>query len=104
METTKAQMTVPTISHSSRHRAGQSDNGWLGGRRGLILAGGVAAAGAALALGQHWLAAADLVPLLFALPCAAMMLMCMRGNHGERASASTASEQNEPSTIFDNRN
>jgi len=36
-------------------------------------------AGAALALSQHWLTVVDLVPLLFVVPCAVMMFMCMKG-------------------------
>jgi hypothetical protein len=39
----------------------------------------------ALALTQHWLAVAELGPLLFLLPCALMMFMCMKGmNHGQQ--------------------
>jgi hypothetical protein len=83
LETINTQVTNPTASNSSCHLTGQSSYGWLGGQRGLIIAGLVAAAATALALSQHWLAAADLVPLLFVLPCGAMMLMCMKDNHGE---------------------
>ena len=97
-------MTNPTASNSSCHRTGQSSHGWLGGQRGLIIAGLVAAAATALALSQHWLAAADLVPLLFVLPCAAMMLMCMKGNHGEQTNASAASAENGTPSITDTRN
>lgn len=51
----------------------------LSGRRGLLVGVAAAAAAIALALGQHWLAIADLVPLLVVLPCAVMMFHCMKG-------------------------
>jgi len=58
---------------------------WLSGRRGVVIVIAVAAiaAAAALALSQSWLAVADLVPLLYVLPCAAMMFVCMR--HGQQS-------------------
>jgi hypothetical protein len=56
--------------------------GWLSGRRGFAIAAVAAALTAAFALGQHWLTVADLVPLLFVLPCAAMMLRCLKGADG----------------------
>jgi hypothetical protein len=50
----------------------------------------------ALALGQHSLAAANLLPLLYVLPCAAMMFMCMKGmHHGQPKGAAQTSSQNE---------
>jgi len=46
----------------------------------------------ALGLGQNWLTIAGLLPLLYLLPCAAMMFMCMKGmNHGPQATAAPAS-------------
>ena len=46
----------------------------------------------ALALNQHWLTIADLPLLLFLLPCAVMMLMCMKGmNHGQQTAGAQAS-------------
>jgi hypothetical protein len=56
--------------------------GWLSGRRGFVIAAIAAAVPTAFALGQHWLTVADLVPLLFVLPCAAMMLKCLKGANG----------------------
>jgi len=56
---------------------------WLGRRRGAVIAVAGIAAAAALALSQSWLAVADLVPLLYVLPCAAMMFVCMR--HGQQS-------------------
>ena len=56
---------------------------WLGRRRGAVIAVAAIAAGAALALSQSWLAAADLAPLLYVLPCAAVMFVCMR--HGQQS-------------------
>ena len=46
----------------------------------LAIIAAVAGTAIALALGQNWLAAADLLPLLYVLPCAAMMFACMRGH------------------------
>jgi hypothetical protein len=92
METPSIQGTVPATSNSSYHGTGQDTRSWLGGRRGLIIAGAVAAVAAAFALGQHWLAAADLVALLFIVPCVAMIFM-MHGSHGQPTNAPPASTQ-----------
>jgi hypothetical protein len=51
----------------------------LRGHRGLFL--GVLVAGLGIFAGSIWLGAAALLPLLYSLPCAAMMAMCMKG-HG----------------------
>jgi hypothetical protein len=50
----------------------------------------VFAAVTGLVLSQHWLGIADLVPLLFVLPCMAMMFMCMKAmNHGRHEDSAT---------------
>jgi hypothetical protein len=60
----------------------------------------VAAAAIALALSQHWLAIADLVPLLVVLPCAVMMFTCMKGmNRGQQADTAQTSLQNGAPTL-----
>jgi hypothetical protein len=88
-----------TIDHSCRQRfvlpRHRSSGPWmLGGRGGLMIAAVVApVAATALAVGQHWLALTDLVPLLFALPCAVMMFMCMKGHHKMQTNASPISTQ-----------
>jgi hypothetical protein len=47
-------------------------------------------------LSQHWLAIADLLPLLAVLPCAVMMLHCMQGmKRGPQTDTAQASLQNE---------
>jgi len=52
-------------------------------RTAWIMAGVGVVGLAALAVGANWIAFATLVPLLYVLPCAAMMFMCMKGmNHG----------------------
>ena len=91
METTNGLITTPPATgRSSCHNAAQGSRSWLGGWRGLAIAGVVIAAGAGLALNQHWLAIANLVPLLFVLPCMAMMFMCMKGmNHGRQTDPTT---------------
>lgn len=105
MGTTNGQAITPAADSSSCHVAGQGLSGWLNRRRGLVIAAAMAAAAAALALGQHWIAIADLVPLLFVVPCAAMMFMCMKGmNHGQQTDTTQTSPQNEAPTATDIRN
>src|SRR5438067_1601783 len=104
MGTTNTQVTTPAAGGSSCHGTGQGARGWLGGRRGLVIAAVVAAAATALAQGQHWLAVANLVPLLFVLPCAAMMFMCMKGNHGQQTNAPPAPTHGGTPSITDTRN
>jgi hypothetical protein len=86
METTNDLVTIPaTTGSSSCHGGGRDSGGWLTRRGGLVFGGGAVAAAVALALDQHWLTVADLPLLLFLLPCAVMMLMCMKGmNHGQQ--------------------
>ena len=77
-------MTTAASTEPSSPAGGSHDfGGWLRRRRGVIFAGGAGVAIAALAWGQQWLAVAQLTPLLFLLPCALMMFMCMK-NHGQR--------------------
>jgi hypothetical protein len=93
METKDVQMTTPAVP------------GWFDGRRGLVIALAVAAAAVAIAAGQHWLAVADLVPLLFVLPCAVMMFTCMKGmNRGEQIGATPATAPTDTPTAIDTRN
>lgn len=84
METTnKLTASSPAEGASSCHGSRNNSGSWLHGRRGLVVGGVVAVAAVALALSQSWLALPNLIPLLFVLPCALMMLMCMKGNHGQ---------------------
>ena len=55
--------------------------GYLTGRRGLYALALIAAA-AGLVLGGAWWGFAAILPLLYVLPCAAMMAMCMKGHGG----------------------
>lgn len=59
-------------------------------RRMLWIIAGVIVAGLTmLSLGENWIAFATLVPLLYLLPCAAMLFMCMKGmNNGPKSSSS----------------
>jgi hypothetical protein len=52
-------------------------SGGLRRHRGLLIA--ASAAGIGVSAGWMWLGAAAVTPLLYLLPCAAMMAMCMRG-------------------------
>ena len=93
METTSVQMTTPAAPS------------WLSGRRGLVIAMGVAAATAALAADRHWLAIADLVPLLFVLPCVVMMIKCMKGtNRTPHIGTTQASAPSDTPAAIDIRN
>jgi hypothetical protein len=81
METTNHLVTTSTAaSNSSCHRADGPPGGWLNQRQALIVGGVAIAAAIVIALGQQWLTIAALAPLLFLLPCAVMMFMCMRGH------------------------
>jgi hypothetical protein len=98
METTNGQAT--TQSGGSLVRiTGQGSSDWVS--RGLVIAAAVTtvAAVGALALGQRWFTVANLLPLLYALPCAAMMFMCMRGmNHGRQAGTAQNTPRSEAPT------
>ena len=92
MSPTNTQVTAPAANGLAPRAACSG----LRRRRGpfiLVIGAIFAAAAIALALGEHWLAAADLVPLIFVLPCAAMMFMCMKGTHGRQTSAPPDSTQ-----------
>jgi len=93
METTNVQLTAPAA------------RSWVSGRRGLIIAITAIAAALAVAAGQNWLAIADLVPLLFVLPCAVMMLKCMKGtNRGPQTGTTEAAAPSDAPTAIDMRN
>ncbi len=98
------QVITPAAPGSSHHLVKQDAARWLAPRRGLVITGAVAAGIAALAFQQHWLVAADLVPLLFALPCAAMMFLCMKGmNHGQQTDTARDSSRKDTTTAGDLR-
>jgi hypothetical protein len=106
METTNQLIRIPATGRSSSyHSAGQGSGSWLGRRRGLVFGGGAIVAGTALALSQHWLTVPELTPLLFLLPCAVMMFMCMKGmNHGQQTSAAPPSAGADTPISTDNWN
>jgi hypothetical protein len=106
METTNRLITTPAAAGSSScHSAGQGSGSWLSRRRGLVFGGAAVVAGIAFALSQHWLAVATLIPLLFLLPCAVMMFMCMKGmNHGQQTSAAPVSAGADTPTSTNTRN
>jgi hypothetical protein len=98
METTNGQ-TITQSSGPFYRVTGQGPSGWFG--RGLVIAAAVTtvAAVGALALGQRWLAVANLLPLLYVLPCAAMMFMCMKGmSHGRQTATPQTAPRNEAPT------
>ena len=103
METTNPPIGTPVAAGSSScHGANQSSGTWLSRRRGLVFGGGAIVAGATLALSQHWLTVAELTPLLFTLPCAVMMFMCM--NHGQQTGGAQAPASVDTPINTDTRN
>jgi hypothetical protein len=100
METTNDGVTTPATAGSSSWQAGnRAPGGWLSHRRGLIFGGGAIVVAVALALGQHWLSIAALPLLLFLVPCAVMMFMCMKGmNHAEETGGAQTSINSDKST------
>ena len=80
---------LSVTADTSRADGAQSRNGlpaYLKGSKGLlILAAGVVIIG--LLAGWRWFGTAAVLPLLYILPCAAMLAMCMKG-HGGPASTS----------------
>jgi hypothetical protein len=90
------------VGSGARDCAEAGPKAWLSGRRGIVVLTAGTAAVAMLAVGGHWIAAADLVPLLFLLPCAAMMFMCMRGMARDgQTGAATASVRSATSGTAD---
>ena len=103
MESANGETTAPAVRTSS-HVARQGSSTWVVRPRKLIIGGAVVVGAAAFALSQQWLAAVDLVPLLYALPCAAMMLMCMRGmNGGHETNTAQADDRSEAPATSDTR-
>ena len=96
MGTANGQMTTPAAGGSFCHGAGQASPGWFSRRRSFVVGVAAAAAAIALTLSQHWLAIADLVPLLAVLPWAVMMFPLHEGHESrtaDRHSSSLASER-----------
>jgi hypothetical protein len=75
-----AALNVPHFGNRVlRHRLGIP--AYLRGHNALVVA--VAALGAiGLFAGWQWFGAAVMLPFLYTVPCAAMMMMCMRGHGG----------------------
>jgi hypothetical protein len=82
---------APAEGGSSGHATTQGSPSRRLRSRGLIIAAALTAGVVVLAVWQRWLTLAELTPLLFAVPCAVMMFMCMRGmSHGQSSDASQA--------------
>ena len=71
--------SLPGGDGAAQHRCGAS--AYLRGRKGkLLLAAALGIIG--LLAGWTWFGTAAVRPLLYVLPCAAMMVICMRGHGG----------------------
>ena len=80
--TTHAAPVLATPANAACGMCGGSGSlsaGWVAKRRGWIIAGAAAVAGTGVALGEGWLSVSALAPLLYAAPCAIMMVFCMKG-------------------------
>ncbi len=100
---------ITTFGHGDRGGATADEHhrnrcAVLARRRGLIIAGLFIVAAAAFAVSQNWIAFATLLPLLFVLPCAAMMVMCMKGmGNGQQPSANQGQSAGSPDSLGDSR-
>ena len=84
MTTTNGHVIASQEHIGSWHRGLRSLRPW----HSLVLAVMITAAGLGFALGHSWIALADLAPLLYVAPCAAMIFMCMKGmNRSEQGDA-----------------
>src|SRR5258708_24129124 len=106
METTNALIRPSTVADGSAcHGADRSSGSSIGRWRGLAIAGVVIAVGMTVAFSQHWLAVASLAPLLFVLPCAVMMFICMKSmDHGQETGTKPASARDQTAPTTDARN
>ena len=102
MQTTNTAITIAATDNTSSYGTAKITPAWVG--RGLIVAAVAALCATALALGYHWIAAADLLTLLYVLPGAAMMLMCMKGHHGRATRGAPASGPDRAPNITEARN
>jgi hypothetical protein len=93
METTTSLVTTPVTAQSSSYHSTGESSGWSSHWRTLVLGAGIVAA-VGLALSQHWLTVAALTPLLFLLPCAVMMFMCMKGMHHDQQTGASQATAN----------
>lgn len=98
MATTNGDVITSQEHFGLWHRGFRSLRPW----HWLALAVIITAAGLGFALGHSWLALADLAPLLYVAPCAAMMFMCMKGmNRSEQGEAAHSSAVAEGESLSD---
>jgi hypothetical protein len=76
------------VPRTAARPTGAKASSWLSSRRVLVLA--VVAGIAALGSGWYWLGFAAIAPLLFLLPCAAMMAFCCEGQRSGKNSVAQA--------------
>lgn len=69
---------------------------YLRDRRGLFVALAFVLAVAGLALGGAWWGFAAVLPLLYVLPCAAMLAMCMKGHGGSEQNTAAKPDSASP--------
>ena len=93
---TSPPITPPEVARSpSCHGAAPNSNKMLGWQRSIAIVAtlAVVAGGVAFAVDQRRLSVAALTPLLFTLPCAVMMFVCMRGAFSGTPAQPTAQQQ-----------
>lgn len=90
METQQAVTTTPALGAAAVPADHQAKYTWLSNWRALAAAVAIVVV---IAVGFGGVAVAErLLPLLFVLPCALMMLMCMRHAGGNKAPGATGAE------------
>jgi len=91
MQSRNALTANPALQQTQSYGVPGASQSWLS--RNKMTAFGLAGVLGLIAFGlsQNWLTLAGLLPFLYILPCAAMMLMCMKGmNHAPQAGTGTA--------------
>lgn len=92
METHQAVTISPALGAATVPADHKAKYTWLSNWRALAAAVAIVAA---IAVGFGGVAVAErLLPLLFVLPCALMLLMCMRHAGGNKAPGATGAETN----------
>jgi hypothetical protein len=88
-----------TNVNASCHGSNQDSGNRFSRRPRLVLGVSAVIIGIAVVLNQHWFALSALAPLLFVLPCAVMLTVCMKGMaHGPNDDAHAAKAPVGPDT------
>ena len=78
-DTRTAEASAPSMPTAGAASSTPKRFGWLRDRRRAAVLAAVAFTAAAIAFGSTWFGFAAILPLLYLLPCAAMLYFCRRG-------------------------